>query len=228
MSDREQRYLGLLRISLSAALLGAAGACGSNGDGNGGSGAPETGENTAEAAAATETTVVLGTFTPSGEPAGGAPSGRLPAEGDRAIYVPSTTLFPGAARLDPAIENPYGGDPQSIAAGERHFEAFNCAGCHAPLGGGGMGPPLTDDEWIYGSEPAQVFLSIMHGRPEGMPAWSSMLPRRTAWEMVAYIETLDDIDDYAAAKGFETNVERFADIDPQHYDRAAPDAEARQ
>ena len=128
---------------------------------------------------------------------------RLPADGDLAVFVPATELFPGSGRLDPAIENPLSGDPAAIAAGERHFEAFNCAGCHAPLGGGGMGPPLSDDVWIHGGEPAQIYLSIMHGRPEGMPAWGSMLPRRTAWEMVAYIESLADIDDYAAEKGFE-------------------------
>src|SRR5690606_12231604 len=113
--------------------------------------------------------------------------GRLPADGDLAVFVPATELFPGSGRLDPAIENPLSGDPAAIAAGERHFEAFNCAGCHAPLGGGGMGPPLSDNVWIHGGAPAQIYLSIMHGRPEGMPAWSSMLPRRTAWEMVAYI-----------------------------------------
>ncbi|MEX2497020.1 MAG: c-type cytochrome [Woeseia sp.] len=145
----------------------------------------------------------LGTFrTDATRAAATEDGGRLPAPGDDTIYVPATDLFPGSARLDPNIENPYSGNEQAIAAGERHFAAFNCGGCHAPLGGGGMGPPLSDDAWIYGSEPAQVYLSIMHGRPEGMPAWSSMLPRRAVWELVAYIETLSQIDDYAAEKGF--------------------------
>lgn len=76
------------------------------------------------------------------------------------------------------------------------------------MGGGGMGPPLSDDAWIYGSEPAQVYISIMQGRPEGMPAWSSMLPQRTAWELVSYIETLSEVDDYAARKGFTSNKSR--------------------
>lgn len=66
-----------------------------------------------------------------------------------------------------------------------------------------MGPPLSDDEWIYGGEPAQIYLSIMHGRGGGMPAWASMLPRQVAWELVAYIETLNDIENYAAELGFE-------------------------
>jgi len=123
--------------------------------------------------------------------------------------VPATTLFPGAARVDPAIENPYAGDAAAIAAGERHFAAFNCAGCHAPLGGGGMGPPLSDSEWIYGDEPAQIFLTIVHGRPQGMPAFGSMLPGRAIWELVAYIDTLDEIDEPAAELGFDPNRGRF-------------------
>lgn len=147
----------------------------------------------------------IGAFSPTSAPQGGEGlQGRLPAEGDQAIYIANTELFPGAARLDPRVENPYSGDPDAISAGERHFAAFNCAGCHAPLAGGGMGPPLSDDDWIHGGEPAQIFMTIMHGRPEGMPSWSSMLPRRTVWELVAYIETLNEIENYAAELGFDS------------------------
>lgn len=166
--------------------------------------ASSTGDVAQQAAASVEDTVELGTFSPTTPPSGvDAQAGRLPAPGDLAIYVPNTTLFPGGARLDPEIENPYSGDATAIAAGERHFNAFNCSGCHAPLGGGGMGPPLTDDDWIHGSEPAQMYLTIMHGRPDGMPAFGSMLPRRTAWEIVAYVETLSEIDNYATHLGFD-------------------------
>jgi len=134
---------------------------------------------------------------------------RLPASPDRTVLVPATTLFPGGVRVDPGIENPFAGDAEAIAAGERHFAAFNCAGCHAPLGGGGMGPPLSDAAWIYGGEPAQIYLSIVHGRAQGMPAFGSMLPGKTVWELVAYIETLSEIEDAAAELGFEPNYGRF-------------------
>lgn len=130
---------------------------------------------------------------------------RLPASPEQTILVPATTLFPGGARVDPGIENPFAGDAGAIAAGERHFAAFNCSGCHAPLGGGGMGPPLSDEKWIYGGEPAQIYLSIMHGRAQGMPAFGSMLPARTAWELVAYVESLSEIEDAAAELGFVAN-----------------------
>jgi cytochrome c oxidase cbb3-type subunit 3 len=155
-----------------------------------------------------ETTEVWAFTRGTGE-AGGAVEDRLPASPSRTVLVPATTLFPGAARVDPAIENPYAGDAAAIAAGGRHFAAFNCAGCHAPLGGGGMGPPLSDSEWIYGDEPAQIFLTIVHGRPQGMPAFGSMLPGRAIWELVAYIDTLDEIDEPAAELGFDPNRGRF-------------------
>jgi mono/diheme cytochrome c family protein len=134
---------------------------------------------------------------------------RLPASPDRTVLVPATTLFPGGARVDPGIENPFAGDAAAIAAGKRHFAAFNCAGCHAPLGGGGMGPPLSDDDWIYGGEPAQIYLSIVHGRAQGMPAFGAMLPGKTVWELVAYVETLSEIEDAAAELGFDANRGRF-------------------
>lgn len=149
---------------------------------------------------------------------------RIPAEPSRMILVPSTTLFPGMARIDPDVKNPISGDSEAIAAGERHFAAFNCAGCHAPLGGGGMGPPLSDDDWIYGSEAAQIFLTIMHGRPEGMPAFGSMLPAQVVWELVAYIETLNDIEDYAAELGFDEGG-RFRDFTEGHPEQSEQGSE---
>lgn len=138
---------------------------------------------------------------------------RLPADPARTVLIPATSLFPGTNAVAAELSNPYAGDEKAIARGEQHFGAFNCNGCHAPLGGGGMGPPLSDDTWIYGGEPGQVYLSIMHGRPAGMPAWGSMLPEKTIWEMVAYIDTLDEIGNYAAKKGFDENVEGYRDID---------------
>jgi cytochrome c oxidase cbb3-type subunit 3 len=150
-----------------------------------------------------------GTFEPNVLDVQAPVDDRAPADADRTILVPATNLFPGTARIDPQIDNPMRGEAEAIAAGERHFNAFNCSGCHAPLGGGGMGPPLSDYEWIYGDAPAQIFLTIMHGRPQGMPAFGSMLPEQTVWELDAYIETLSNIDDYAAEIGFEENVGGF-------------------
>jgi cytochrome c oxidase cbb3-type subunit 3 len=90
----------------------------------------------------------------------------------------------------PDIRNPYAGDAGAVVQGEKLFNGLNCSGCHAPLGGGGMGPPLSDRAWIYGSAPAAIYLSIVQGRPNGMPAWGRSLPPESLWQLVAYIETL--------------------------------------
>ena len=88
------------------------------------------------------------------------------------------------------LANPFEGDARAIAQGEALFKAMNCIGCHAPKGGGSMGPPLSDKAWIYGKEPSQVFLTIMQGRPNGMPAFGNALPEAEIWKLVAYVRTL--------------------------------------
>jgi len=99
---------------------------------------------------------------------------------------------PIVPRARPPIENPYAKAPDTIVQGRKLFDSMNCSGCHAPLGGGGMGPPLSDREWIYGGEPAAIYLSIAQGRPNGMPAWSLALPPQSIWQLVAYIQTLGE------------------------------------
>lgn len=110
------------------------------------------------------------------------------------LNVAVTELFPGpttAAAATP-IENPYGEDDQAIAEGRRLFDWMNCSGCHAPMGGGGMGPPLSDTTWVYGADPANVYLSIAQGRPNGMPAWGSRLSPDVIWKLTAYVKTLSE------------------------------------
>src|SRR6266550_2258321 len=83
-------------------------------------------------------------------------------------------LQPGPAVLAPKVDAPYDDNAWAVSEGKSLYNAMNCSGCHFQ-GGGGIGPALMDDEWIYGSEPQQVFASIAEGRPNGMPAWKFML-----------------------------------------------------
>lgn len=87
--------------------------------------------------------------------------------------------------------NPYANNSDAIVQGRKLFNSMNCVGCHAPQGGGGMGPPLSDADWIYGSRPEQIYMSIMQGRPNGMPAFGSTLPDESIWKLVSYIKTLN-------------------------------------
>src|SRR5207237_1085055 len=64
----------------------------------------------------------------------------------------------------PSISNIYEENAYAVSEGKRLYENFNCVGCHSH-GGGGIGPPLMDNDWIYGAEPANIFSTIMEGRP---------------------------------------------------------------
>jgi cytochrome c oxidase cbb3-type subunit 3 len=103
------------------------------------------------------------------------------------MQVPVSHLFPGAIPSRPTIKNPVQGDPKAAERGMRYFINFNCVGCHAPNGGGGMGPALSNNIFIYGAEPENVFLSIYQGRPRGMPSWGAVLPDSVIWDLVTYI-----------------------------------------
>lgn len=106
------------------------------------------------------------------------------------LRVPVSGVYPGAINPAPNIQNPLANDPSAVERGKRAFEAFNCSGCHMANGGGGMGPALSNNKWIYRSSPANIYLTIVQGRSAGMPAWGAMLPDRTVWELVAYIKSI--------------------------------------
>src|SRR6185503_18828996 len=65
-------------------------------------------------------------------------------------------------------------------------------GCHAH-GGGAMGPPLMDDKWIYGSQPEQVFSTIVEGRPNGMPSFGGKIAQHQVWQLAAYVRSLSGL-----------------------------------
>ena len=102
-------------------------------------------------------------------------------------HVPVSGLLMGPPSQ---LKNPYEDDRQAWMEGKKLFNSMNCTGCHAPGGGGGMGPPLSDKDWIYGSSPGEIYLSILHGRPNGMPQWGTVLPPQAIWALVTYVETL--------------------------------------
>lgn len=117
-------------------------------------------------------------------------SGVIPAA--ELLRVPVTGIYPGgnAAGLNPNMKNPLAGDPDAVERGMKDFDAFNCSGCHMANAGGGMGPALSNSRWIYRSSAANIYLDIVQGRGAGMPAFGAMLPDRTVWELVSYIQSI--------------------------------------
>lgn len=92
---------------------------------------------------------------------------------------------------------PYEGNAYAISEGKRLYAWFNCVGCHFH-GGGGIGPPLMDHEWIYGGTPENIFASIVEGRPNGMPSFGGKIPTDQVWQLVAYVRSLSGLQPKAA------------------------------
>ncbi len=114
----------------------------------------------------------------------GVPAGEL-------VHVPVVTgLFPGVIPVAPNIKSPVKDRPEAVQRGMDYYNRFNCVGCHAPNGAGGMGPSLSNSVFKFGGEPENIYLSILQGRPNGMPAWGGMLPDHIIWDIVAYIQSI--------------------------------------
>jgi Cytochrome c, mono- and diheme variants len=110
------------------------------------------------------------------------------------------SLVPGPYTPDIAVRSPYQGNAFGVSEGKRLFNWYNCKGCHSN-GGGGMGPPLMDEQWIYGSDPENIFATIMEGRPNGMPSFRGKIPEYQVWQLVAYVQSLSGNVPKGAANG---------------------------
>jgi cytochrome c oxidase cbb3-type subunit 3 len=97
---------------------------------------------------------------------------------------------PGPDKNETLVMNPYKSDDAALQSGRKLFVAFNCSGCHGGHAGGGMGPSLRDEDWIYGNTAGDIFNSISQGRAHGMPAWGVMLPPQYIWQLVGYIQSM--------------------------------------
>jgi cytochrome c oxidase cbb3-type subunit III len=115
-------------------------------------------------------------------------------EGARSVIRQPVGPIPGVGEL-PAEKNPLGNDRNVLAEGRRLFVQYNCSGCHGGRGGGGMGPSLRDEIWMYGNTPGKIFNSIAEGRAHGMPAWGPRLPDKQIWQLVAYIQSMRTADE---------------------------------
>jgi len=118
-------------------------------------------------------------------------SSPLAAPGSPGAVV-DTALTPGIARTvattDPRAAAYYD-NADAVVQGKRLFSQYNCSGCHSN-GGGGMGPSLMDDEWIYGGRLEQIRQTLVEGRPNGMPAWGGKVPEEQLWQLAAYVRSL--------------------------------------
>jgi cytochrome c oxidase cbb3-type subunit 3 len=100
----------------------------------------------------------------------------------------TTTVMAGGttpAKADPRVLH-YEKNAFHVSEGQRLYTDFNCVECHAH-GGGGIGPALIDDEWIYGSSSPQIVATLIQGRPNGMPSYRNLLTEDQMWQIAAYV-----------------------------------------
>ena len=80
-----------------------------------------------------------------------------------------------------------------VSAGKATFDSL-CVACHLPsLRGKGenpaaIGPDLTDNVWIHGGKPTDLFNTVTNGvATAGMPSWGPVLGTQKTAEVVAYV-----------------------------------------
>ncbi|MES2721869.1 MAG: cytochrome-c oxidase, cbb3-type subunit III [Pseudomonadota bacterium] len=82
--------------------------------------------------------------------------------------------------------------PANVAAIKRAAPIYvaQCSACHGPQGKGDIkqgAPNLTDSEWLYGSERADIRNQIWTGQGGVMPTWEGRLSPETIKALAVYI-----------------------------------------
>lgn len=82
-------------------------------------------------------------------------------------------------------------DDDVLEKGKKIYTLY-CKVCHRPDGGGGIGPNLTDNFWILGSEITEIYNVISNGgRPgKGMVAWKNSLNATQIEQVTNYVMSL--------------------------------------
>ncbi len=82
-------------------------------------------------------------------------------------------------------------DDESINNGKEIYRK-NCIACHGELGGGLIGPNLTDEYWIHGGGIKNIFKVIKYGVPaKGMISWQQQLNPKQIQEVSSFIISIE-------------------------------------
>jgi cytochrome c(L) len=88
-------------------------------------------------------------------------------------------------------KNAYTGNAEAIKEGRALYLKYGCSGCHGVGGGGGMGPPLTDDVWKFGSTDEDVYKVIKGQVQTTMPnVFGQQMTDEEIWKVIAYMRSV--------------------------------------
>lgn len=80
----------------------------------------------------------------------------------------------------------------ALGLGQQTFTS-TCVACHEAQGQGKIGPNLTDNRWLHGGSPLEIYRTIRDGVPsKGMPAWGPALGRAGVVQLTAFVLSLRD------------------------------------
>jgi cytochrome c oxidase cbb3-type subunit III len=113
----------------------------------------------------------------------------VPPTASAGSLVRQSPLQPGPTIREINLRSEYEENAYALSEGKRLYKQYNCVGCHGQ-GGGAIGPALMDDQWIYGSEPENIYATIVEGRPNGMPAFGGKIGTTQVWQLAAYVRSL--------------------------------------
>ncbi|AKS43107.1 cytochrome-c oxidase, cbb3-type subunit III [Wenzhouxiangella marina] len=93
--------------------------------------------------------------------------------------------------------------PDAVRMGRNLF-AHNCSTCHGSDARGAVGyPNLTDDHWIWGNSPDQIWTTIGQGRQAAMPGFAASLDEQQITRTAVYVQQLagNEVDTAMATAG---------------------------
>ena len=112
-----------------------------------------------------------------------------PPSSFKSYDVTMSDIHPGSVGLPQPVQNASEERAYDTNEGKRLYTQYNCSGCHFN-GGGGIGPALMDEKWIYGANSENIYATIVEGRPNGMPSFRQKIPDNQILQIVSYVRAM--------------------------------------
>ena len=150
----------------------------------------------------------------SKQPGAAAQQSTPAPDGEASAGIPAAT---GEKAAKGELKSPYQDFAKVADEGHQKFMSAGCNGCHGGTGGAGMGPPLTNQVWIYGKDDDTLFRLVALGsdglKKQGysrkgsenvvgpMPAMGSVVKSDDdLWKIIAWIRSVNPSSASASAE----------------------------